>query len=172
MRRSDSACDLLHYPPLIGIRFAKNRMKSRDNRHLEPAQQHQNMTAGRAAKNSVFVLQAYQIEVREIQELGSLLIGGQIILRQRESYPRWVGIPRFRVVDRHGEQPCRTTFGGNRFAQVGSKSGDPTLARKIVANDGDPAGETRARLQLNGRLGRLPGSYRSPVNKFECSGQR
>ena len=138
---------------------------------LSRRRRRQNMTARRTAKNSILVLQAYQIEIGEIQKLGSLLIRRQIVLRERESYPLWVGIPGFRIVHRHGEQPCRATLSGNRFAQISGKSSNSALARKIVAHDGDAAREPRCRLRANGRRGRLTGSHGAPVNEFERSGR-
>ncbi len=131
--------DFLHHPPLVRVRFAKNRMQRSDHRHFETPEEGQNVTARRAAKDSILVLQAYQIEVREIEKVSRLFVGGQIVLRKGEPYPRRVGIPRFRVIDRNREQLGRATLSGDRVAQVGSKSGDPTLPRKIVANNGNPA---------------------------------
>jgi hypothetical protein len=49
-------------------------MKGSYDGHLEATQQTQNVTAGRAAKNSVFVLQAYQIKISEIQEVSGLFV--------------------------------------------------------------------------------------------------
>jgi len=72
------------------------------DRHLEAPEESQNVTARWAAKDSVLVLQTYQIEIREIQKVGGLLIRGQIVLRQRESYPLWVRISGFHIVDRNG----------------------------------------------------------------------
>jgi hypothetical protein len=56
-------------------------MEGSDDRHLEAPEESQDVTARRTAKDSILVLQAYQIEIREVQEVGGLLIRGQIILR-------------------------------------------------------------------------------------------
>ena len=61
-------------------------MQRGDDRHVQAAQELQNMRAGRSAKNSVFVLQANQIDVAEIQEVRSLAVRRQLILRKLESY--------------------------------------------------------------------------------------
>jgi len=48
-------------------------MESGYDRHLEATQQTQNVATRRTAKNSVLMLQAHQIEIREIQKVSSLL---------------------------------------------------------------------------------------------------
>jgi hypothetical protein len=42
--------------------------------HLEAPEKSQNVTARRTTKNSIFVLQAYQIEIREVQEVSGPLV--------------------------------------------------------------------------------------------------
>src|SRR5579863_594570 len=64
--------DLLHDPPLVRTGFAKDGVESGDERHAETAEKGQNVTARRATKNSILMLQAHQIEIAEIQELGGL----------------------------------------------------------------------------------------------------
>jgi hypothetical protein len=41
-------------------------MEGGDDRHLEAPEESQNVAARRTAKNSILVLQAYQVEIREM----------------------------------------------------------------------------------------------------------
>src|SRR5579859_7828830 len=100
-------------------------MQGSYDRHLEATQQTQNVTAGRPAKNSVLVLQAYQIKISEIQEVSGLLVRGQIVLLKSESHPGGVRIAGFRIIHRNRKQPCRSVLRRNRVAQVSGKGGDP-----------------------------------------------
>ena len=45
------------------------------------------MAASRSAENTVLVLQANQVNVTEIQEIGGLAIGSQFILGEFEANP-------------------------------------------------------------------------------------
>ena len=138
-------------------------MKSGYDRHLEATKQTQNVTARRTAEDSVLVLQAYQIEICEIQKVSRLLIRRQIVLLKGESHPRRVCIPRFRIVDRHREQSCRSILRRNCFAQISGKGGDPALPGKIVANNGDPARQPSARARANRRAGPCRDATGSPL---------
>ena len=74
------------------------------------------MTARRASEDSILVLQAHQIEVREIQKVGGLLVGRQIVLRKRQPHTLRVGIPGLHVIDRD-RRLGRATLSGDRVAQ-------------------------------------------------------
>jgi hypothetical protein len=56
-------------------------MEGGNDRHLEAPEESQDVTARRPAEDSVLVLQTYQIEIREIQKVGSLFVRRQIVLR-------------------------------------------------------------------------------------------
>src|SRR5436190_7919768 len=117
--------------------------------HLEATKQTQDVTTSGPSEDSVFVLQAYQIEIREIQEVSRLLIRCQIILLKGESHPRRVCIAQFRVIHWDCEQSCRSILRGNCLAQVSGKGGDPALPGKVVANYGDPAWQPGPRARAN-----------------------
>jgi hypothetical protein len=57
-------------------------MESGDHWHLEAPEESQNVTACRTAKNPILVLQAYEIEIGEIQKVCGLLIRRHIVLRK------------------------------------------------------------------------------------------
>ena len=95
------------------------------------------MAARPPAEDAVFELQADQVHVVDIQEVGGAPIGLDIFLRQLKANTRGIGVAVFDVVDRHGDAGRVAVFGGDRFAQVGGKRGDAALARQVVADKGD-----------------------------------
>ena len=130
--------DLLHHPELVGIGLAKNGMERGHHRHLEAAQQLQDVTASRSTENSILVLQTDHVEIVEVQELSGLSIRSQIVLGERPSHPRRIVISSVRVVYRKRQQSSGPALGGYGCAQVGGKSSDSTLPRQIVPDHRDP----------------------------------
>ena len=61
------------------------------------------MTARRATKNSVLVLQTNHVEICEIQKISSLLIRREIVLRKSQPHTRRIRVSRLGIVDRQGE---------------------------------------------------------------------
>src|SRR5437588_13047664 len=100
----------------------------------------QNMAAGWPSEDAVLVLQADHVDIVEIEEFSGGLIRTQVILCQRPPNPRRIGISRFRIVHGQRQQSRAPILGGDSPTQVGRESSNSTLAGKIVANDGDPAG--------------------------------
>ncbi len=78
--------DLFKHRSLILIGLAQNGVESGHNRHLQFAQQGQNVAAGNAAIDSVFMLHADEIVAIEIEELRSPLIRGQVFLLQFQAH--------------------------------------------------------------------------------------
>ena len=68
--------NLFHHRALIWIWIAKYRVQRRHDRHVKAPQELQNVRACRSPKNSVFMLQANQIDVAEIQKVRSLAVRG------------------------------------------------------------------------------------------------
>ncbi len=136
--------NLLHHRALIGIGITKHRVQGGDDRHMKAAQKLEDVRAGRSAENSVFVLQAYQINVAEIQEIRGLAIRNQLILGKLEAHAGGIGVTLWRIVHRQRQQFRGAIFSVNRVAQIRCKRGDSTPPRKIVPDDGDPAWQQRA----------------------------
>src|SRR6185437_14416312 len=109
------------------------------------------------------MLQTNQIKIREIEEIGSPLIRGQIVLLECESHSLGIGISGLRVIDWHCGQLCRTVLCGNCVTQVSGKGRDPTLTGKIVANNGDSARQPCARLRGRRYWTALPRSHKAPL---------
>ena len=147
------SCNLVHHRALVGIWIAQDGVQRGDKRHVQPAQEFQNMRARTAAKDSIFMLQANQIDIAEIQEVGGLAVGRQIILGQFEAYPSRITVALFGIVHRKSQQLRRAVFRMNGVAQIGCECRNSTMSWKIVANDGDAVWKSGA-LRSGYRRGR------------------
>ena len=58
------------------------------------------MASGWATENSILVLQAYHVDVVEVQEFGGFLIRLHIVLRERPSHSIGIVVSFIGVVDR------------------------------------------------------------------------
>src|SRR6267378_4537482 len=136
------------------------------------------MAAGPATKNSIFVLQAHDIDIAEIQKVRSPPVRSQVIFGQLESYPRGVAVSCFRIVNWQCQQINRTVFRTKSPTQVGCERSDSTLSWKIVPNDGDSAWKHRSRshrrecwcLLLNGEGTKIDAGH--GLYWGHCLGQR
>src|ERR1700687_6337979 len=128
-------CSLCSNKALVGIWVAKDGVQFGHKRHLQAAQQLQNMPAGRAAEDSIFVLQAHDIDIAEIQKVGGSRVGIQVVFSQLESYLRGIAVSCFGIVDWQGQQIDSAIFRTESGAQVGCERSDATLPRKIIPNN-------------------------------------
>src|SRR2546426_601768 len=106
--------DLLHDPPLVCTGLAENRMKGGNDGHLERAQQWQDMTAGRPAKNAEFMLERDYPDVADIQEIGGPFITSEVLFLDLESHLRRIIVALLQIVDRHHEALGLPKLGGDR----------------------------------------------------------
>ena len=90
-------------PPLVGVRLAQDGVEGRDDRHPQVPQQAEDVAAGRAAVDAVLVLEADDVGVREVQEVGRPEVALQVLLVDLEPDLRRVVVPFGAVVDRHDE---------------------------------------------------------------------
>ena len=90
-------------PPLVGVRLAQDGVQGRDDRHPQVAQQAEDVAAGRAAVDAVLVLEADDVGVGEVQEVGRPEVAVQVLLVDLEPDLRRVVVPLGAVVDRHDE---------------------------------------------------------------------
>src|SRR5580765_3422682 len=72
--------DLFHDHQLIEVRLAQNRVQRCHDGHLQTAQKVQDMAPGQTAEDSVLVLQAYHVDVVEVQKFSGFLIRLHIVL--------------------------------------------------------------------------------------------
>ena len=147
MRRSESSAISSMTITLVRIRLAKDRVQSGHDRHLQAAQQMQDVAAGRTAEDSILVLQADHVDIVEVQELSGFFIRSQVVLGERPSHPRRIVISLFRVVYRQRQQSSGSVLGGYGRAQVGGKRSNSTLSRQIVPDHRDPARQRWLRLR-------------------------
>lgn len=94
------------------------------------------MTPRPPAEDAVFVLQAHEVNVIDIQEISSAAIRLNIFFNEFKPHPGGISVTGLEVVDRHGDARRFAIFGGDSFAEVGGKGGNAALARQIVTNEG------------------------------------
>src|SRR3990167_6847553 len=125
------------------------------------------MTARPPTEDAIFVLQAHEIYVVGMQEVGSAEIRVNILLRQFKSNPCRIGVAGLDVVDGQGNARCSAVFGGDGLTQVGGERGDAALARQVVA-DKPNAVDRRIGWTVFHDEHLLPGS-RYPLLVISCS---
>src|SRR5207248_7054726 len=101
-------------------------------------------SAGSSSKDSIFVLQANQIDTSEIQKVGGLPVGSYVIFRQFEPHSGRIGVTLFSIVNRECQQFRRTVFRMEGVAQICSERRDATVPRKVVSHDRDSPWKYRA----------------------------
>ncbi len=92
------------------------------------------------------MLQANQIDVAEIQELGGLTIGSQVVLGEFKANARGIIVAFFGIVDGQGKQFGGSVFRVNCVAEVGGERGDPTFTGQIISDDSDSGGKNWPRM--------------------------
>ena len=95
------------------------------------------MAAGRPAEDAVFVLKAGDVGVAKIQEVGRSPVGVAVLLLDLEPHLRRVIVAAGDVVDREDEAVGGGIPARDRGTQVVREGGDATLAREVVAEEGD-----------------------------------
>ena len=63
----------------------QNRMQRGDHGHSQFAQERQDVTAGRPAENAELVLQADDVHIADVEEVGGAQIGRQVLLLNLEA---------------------------------------------------------------------------------------
>ena len=112
-------------------------MQRGDDRHPQVAQQPDDVAAGRPAEDSVFVLEADDIGVGEIEEIGRAQVRVDLLLFDFEPHLRRVVVSRRDVVDRNDEAVRPGILGRDRGAKVVSERRDAAFPRQIVADECD-----------------------------------
>src|SRR6476646_10768780 len=104
---------------------------------MQFTQQRQDMAAGDATEDAIFVLQDDQIHAVEVDEVRRAPVGLDITLIQLEAHTWRIGVALLCVVDRNGEDARLRRLSCERLTKVGRKCCDATLPRKIVADNSD-----------------------------------
>src|SRR5882672_5741020 len=91
------------------------------------------MAARGSAENAEFMLQANQIHVRNVEEIGRAQIGGQVLLRNLKAYLRGIIVTAREIVDRHDEALHRRKLCCYGTTQVSRERGDAAFPRQVIA---------------------------------------
>ena len=81
---------LFQHHALIWIWIPQNSVQRCYNRHLQFAQQGQDVAARRPAVDAIFMLNADQIVAVEIKEFRGPFVGAQILLLQLQTHLLWI----------------------------------------------------------------------------------
>src|ERR1039457_953029 len=112
-------------------------MKGSDNRHSQFAQQRQDVTTGGPSVNAELVLQADDVDVANVEEVGGAQVGRQVLLLNLKANHLGVLVATRNIVDRHGEALALGMRAGNGGQQVGRERSDAAFARQVVADESD-----------------------------------
>src|SRR4051812_42057292 len=97
------------------------------------------MSTRRAAEYPKLVLQANDVDVGKVQEVGRSPIGGYFLLLNFEADLGRIIISALDIVDRHYDALDVGMLARHRVAQIERKSGNATFARQVVSHEGDLA---------------------------------
>ncbi|HLH10079.1 MAG TPA: hypothetical protein VKW78_22780 [Terriglobales bacterium] len=125
--------------PLMRIRLLQNSMECGDKRHAQLTEKRQNVASRSAAEDPVFMLQADQIYLVDVEKVRRPLIRSEIILKQFEADTWRIFVAGEDVVHRKHKAVTLTKLGSQRLTKIGGERSNPTLSRQVVADDGNPA---------------------------------
>ena len=91
--RADRSASCVEHPPLVGVGLAQDGVQGRDDRHPQVPQQAEDVAAGRAAVDPVLVLEADDVGVGEVQEVGRPEVAVEVLLVDLEPDLRRVVVP-------------------------------------------------------------------------------
>ena len=95
------------------------------------------MTTGGASENAELVLQAYDVDVADIEEVGGAQVGRQVLLLNLKANHLGVFVATRNIVDRHCEALALGMGAGDGGQQVGGEGSDAAFARQVVADESD-----------------------------------
>ncbi len=130
----------LQHVALRRVRFVEHRVQCRDNRHAEVVQQGENVAAGWPAEDPVLVLEADDVDVADVEEVGRTLIRRQVPLGQFEPDAIRVRVPARTIVDRDGEARILALVTHDRVAEVRCERCDAAASREVITDNRDPSG--------------------------------
>ena len=129
--------DLTEHTALLGAGILEDGVQGGDDRHAQVAQQTDDMAAGRTAEDAVLVLEADDIGIGEIEEIGRSQVGVELLLLDFEADFGRVVVTLRNVVDGHDETIGPGILGGNRRADVVGESRDAASSRQVIADECD-----------------------------------
>jgi hypothetical protein len=130
---------LLHHPPLVGGGRVQNGVQGGDHRQSQTAHEIEQMTAGGSAIDAKFVLNAEQIRVGEIDEVGGALIAGEAAFGQLKTHHLGIVVVKAWIGDaEHGRGP-RRPLTRHRLMQITGEGGNTALAGRKITKKADLA---------------------------------
>jgi hypothetical protein len=112
-------------------------MERDDNRHSQFAQECQYVTTSRPAENTELMLQADNVYVADVEEVRGTQIGRQVLLLNLEANDLRGFVAISNVIHRHRETLALGMGSCDGREQVRRERGNATLARQVIANEGD-----------------------------------
>ena len=97
----------------------------------------QDVAAVGSAEDAVLVLQAGDVHLVHVEELGGQPVVGQAGLVQLEADLLRVGVAAGHVVHDHGPEGGLGRLLRQRLPQIGGERGDAAAPRRVVAEEGD-----------------------------------
>jgi hypothetical protein len=94
------------------------------------------VAAGRSAVDAKLVLDRNDLDVVDIEEVSRAAIGIEFLFVNLEPYSRWIVIAFRAIINRAHHALTFREFRSNGFADVGGKSGNAALTRKMIAEEG------------------------------------
>jgi hypothetical protein len=108
------------------------------HRHPHFLQQGQEMASGRSAIDAELMLEAKDIRVTEIQEIGGPPVRIQFFFLEFEAHPVRVFIAIGTIIDGTRKTIRFRQVVGDRLAKVGGERSYPAQAGKVVSQEGYP----------------------------------
>ncbi len=128
---------LFHHLSLGRIRIAQHGVERGDHGHPDFLEEGQQVAAGGPPVDAEFVLDAEDIGIVKVQEVGGAPVGIQILLVQFEAHAGRVVVGFDAVVHGPGVALRVGRGGGHRLAEVMREGGDAAEPREIAAQEGD-----------------------------------
>ena len=133
-----NADDLAHHVALCGRGICEHRVKRRDDGHVEAREEPDDIAAGLAAKNSVFVLKVDHIDARGVQEFGgtSIVVDPLFADLEADALRIIVGLIRVGHCDDRGFETGASRRDG--LMKIVGECRDAAAAWKLISDEGDP----------------------------------
>ena len=113
----------------VSFGLAQNGVEGGDDRHLQFADQRQQMAAGRPAVNAKLVLNADNVHVADVDEVRRALVGREILFFYLETHHAGILVPFLDIVNRHRKALALGVLGRHGCEQIGRERSNATLTR-------------------------------------------